>query len=117
LREAVRPIAPGRVFLLPFGRSHENSSFDWEAAARQLQSTTSYCDLLLVDLPPLNEIPQALRLARNINGIVQVVQAERTHVELVKSIKSELERLNVQVLGTVLNRRRFHIPRFIYKRL
>jgi Mrp family chromosome partitioning ATPase len=73
--------------------------------------------VILLDLPPLNECAQALQVAQGAEGIVMVVQTERTRAEVARTLKNELDRLGVRILGAVLNRRKFYIPKSIYKHL
>jgi Mrp family chromosome partitioning ATPase len=76
-----------------------------------------YFDLMLFDFPPLNEVSQSLYAGRQIDGIIQVVQAERTRAEVAKALKSKMEYLGVHLFGVILNQRRFHIPQLIYENL
>jgi uncharacterized protein involved in exopolysaccharide biosynthesis/Mrp family chromosome partitioning ATPase len=117
LHEVTRTIIPGRVYVMPLGRRSATTNFPCERALPHLHTAMKCFDLVLLDLPPLTEFSPALQLARHLNGVVQVVQAERTRVDVLQSAKHELERLGIQVFGAVLNRRKFHIPKFIYNQL
>ena len=114
------PIKPGRLFLLPFGKTHDAVVFDALSTARHFLSAarrSNHCDLILVDLPPLRECAQTLQVAQELDGIIQVVETERTRAEVAYSLKQEMDRLGVRVLGAILNRRKYYIPQSIYRYL
>lgn len=112
---ASRVLVANKLYLLPLGYTEKERGISWEITARALLMLKEYFGLILVDLPPLSENPHALHLTCATDGVIQVVQAEATRLESVKAIKQQLERLNVRLFGTVLNRRQFHIPKFLYK--
>ncbi len=59
----------------------------------------------------------AIRLANLVDGVVLVVEAERARWEVVLHAKDVLLRANAKVLGVVLNKRRYHVPEWLYRRL
>jgi succinoglycan biosynthesis transport protein ExoP len=120
LQEVTHVITPGRLSLLSLGRPEAAANLDFLTVARYILSAARYteaCDVILLDLPPLNECAQALQVAQGAEGIVMVVQTERTRAEVARTLKNELDRLGVRILGAVLNRRKFYIPKSIYKHL
>jgi len=112
---ASRAIVANKLYLLPLGHVEHAGGLNWEMTARALYKLKEYFGLVLVDLPPLSENPQALHLTCATDGVIQIVQAESTRLESLQAVKQQLERLNVRLFGTVLNRRQFHIPKFLYK--
>jgi protein-tyrosine kinase len=74
-------------------------------------------DWILFDCPPMNAYSDSIALACQADGIVIVVQAEKTRWEVVRGTRDRLENCGGKVLGIVLNKRRFHIPDWIYKKL
>lgn len=74
-------------------------------------------DLILIDSPPLTLSPDGLAIAPWVNGVVIVVEAEKTSSASVKNLKERIDRVGGNVLGIVLNKRRYYIPQFIYERL
>ena len=71
---------------------------------------------IVVDSPPINEKSAALRLASLVDGVILVVEAERTRWEAVRRVKDQLVQVKANVLGIVLNKRRFPIPAFMFRR-
>ncbi len=120
LREVVRVVKSNKVFLLPLGKPRRPAGLDLANAIWAINiaaKNAKYFDLILFDLPPLNEFPQALYAARQTDGVIQIVQAERTRVEVVRSLKAKLDQMGIQHFGVILNQRRFHIPQLIYENL
>ena len=72
---------------------------------------------VIVDAPPVNESDDALTLGRIADGVVLVLAAHSTHREAARRAISTLAEANVRVLGAVLNKRTYPIPKAIYSRL
>lgn len=56
-------------------------------------------------------------LAREFDGIVLVVEAEKTKWEVVQSAREKIEGIEGRLVGVVLNKRKFYIPRFLYGKI
>ena len=91
--------------------------FEEEAFESQLEKLKAQGDWVLFDSPPLNSYNDAIALAGKVDGIVLVAQAEKTRWEVLQECKVRLEKSGGRILGVVLNKRRFHIPRWVYRRL
>ncbi|MGC9963791.1 MAG: CpsD/CapB family tyrosine-protein kinase [Syntrophobacteraceae bacterium] len=74
-------------------------------------------DLVLIDSPPLTVSPDALALASKVDGVVLVVEAEKTKWRTVRYVRERIERVGGNILGIVFNKRRYYIPQSIYKYL
>jgi capsular exopolysaccharide synthesis family protein len=74
-------------------------------------------DLVLIDSPPLTVSPDALAIASKVDGVILVVEAEKTKWRTAKHARAQIERVGGNILGTVFNKRRYYIPQFIYKYL
>jgi capsular exopolysaccharide synthesis family protein len=74
-------------------------------------------DWVIIDGPPITVYSDAAILAPLVDGVVLVVEAERTRWEVVSQAKRTLEESGGRILGAVLNRQRFHIPPALYGRL
>ncbi len=74
-------------------------------------------DFTIIDCCPLTKSPDGLAIAPKVDGIVLVVEAEKTKWTVAESVKDKLTKVGGNVLGIVLNKRRYHIPQFIYKHL
>lgn len=74
-------------------------------------------DWVIIDGPPITVYSDAAILAPLVDGVVLVVEAEKTRWEVVSQAKRTLEESGGLILGAVLNRQRFHIPPALYGRL
>jgi capsular exopolysaccharide synthesis family protein len=72
-------------------------------------------DLVVIDSPPLEVSSDALALARNADGVVLVLEAEKTRWPVVENLRNSIIEYGGNVLGIVLNKRRYYIPGWIYK--
>lgn len=72
---------------------------------------------ILIDCPPINTCPEATLLASHSDGTVLVVQAGETRREVVLEARQRLAQAKVHLLGVVLNKRKYHIPNFVYGKL
>jgi len=71
-------------------------------------------DLVVLDMPPLEVSRAGLKVAVACDGVVVVVEAEKTRAPVVKDLIERLRAVRGNVLGTVLNKRRFHLPSRLY---
>jgi capsular exopolysaccharide synthesis family protein len=83
----------------------------------QVETLKSLTDWILFDSPALNTYSDSLALAQKVDGVIMVVQAERTRWEVVQDMKQRLGAVNKCILGAILNQRRFHIPGWVYRTL
>jgi capsular exopolysaccharide synthesis family protein len=72
---------------------------------------------VVFDMPAVRETRPAARLASLCDGVVLVVEAERLRWEVLLNAKAQLLKWNANVLGVVLNKRRFPIPEWLYQTL
>lgn len=72
---------------------------------------------VLFDVPPLNSCSDAMVLSRALDGVVLVVEAERTKKQIVRITTKSLRTSEVQVLGAILNKKRSYIPDWLLRRL
>lgn len=83
------------------------------SAAVWARLRTSY-DLIVVDSPPAAGFPEGLTVAGQVDGVILVVEAEATRWPVAARAKESIVRSGGRVLGVVFNKRRHHIPAFIY---
>ena len=119
LVDCLRPTEVPRLSVLPAGRP--------VIAPPRVASDARTKDLFLalrsrfrfvvVDAPPFLAFPEGVQLSRYCDGAVVVIRAGHTRRQLSQRAVELLEDVGSTVLGTVLNRRRFYIPRFVYERI
>lgn len=74
-------------------------------------------DFILVDSPAVAASPDGLAFCRNADGVVLVLEAESTRWPVAEYSKELIVKNGGRLLGSVFNKRRYHIPEFIYRRL
>ncbi len=77
---------------------------------RQLRD--SY-DLVLIDSPPLGD-PIGLAVAPTVDGVVLVVEADKTRVAAARAAREALIGGGANLLGVVLDKRRYRVPKFLW---
>ena len=70
---------------------------------------------VIVDLPAINDVESALRVASACDGAILVIEAGRVRWEVIQSAREQLASSRIEVLGAVLNKRRFPVPKWIYR--
>ncbi|MBX9635360.1 MAG: hypothetical protein K2X44_10305 [Magnetospirillum sp.] len=81
------------------------------------QHLAEQADLIILDTPPVLSSPLAQALAPTVDGIILVVEAERTRTDVALAAKRALASAGANILGVVLNKRRYHVPKLLYDRL
>ncbi|MDB5492390.1 MAG: ATPase involved in chromosome partitioning-like [Micavibrio sp.] len=71
-------------------------------------------DLIVIESEGALKQPGAAALSGAADATVLVVQAERTRMPVLRELQRMLESHGGKIVGTVLNKRRFYIPRFLY---
>jgi Mrp family chromosome partitioning ATPase len=74
-------------------------------------------DMVVIDSAPLTISPDGLAIASRVDGVVLVVEADKTGYETVLRIRDNIARVGGNILGIILNKRRYYIPQSIYRRL
>lgn len=74
-------------------------------------------ELILFDTAPLTACADALAIAKHVDGVIMVLEADKTRLPAAENIRDQLRESGANVLGTIFNKRRYHIPEAIYRRL
>jgi Mrp family chromosome partitioning ATPase len=102
-----------------FGEPGEMNAIasDVETVRAMVSSVSAGFELVILDLPPVSESVVGPALVKAVDGVILVVEAERTRAQSIRATHKTLQMYGGNVLGVVLNKRRFHIPDAIYRRL
>jgi Mrp family chromosome partitioning ATPase len=110
----------GRSFsVLPLFRytvPSEGQAVCLENARRFWDSLRERFELVVIDLPQA-VFSNGPSIASLVDGVVIVVEAEKTRWQVALSMKETIIKSGGKVLGVVFNKRRLYIPQFIYNRL
>lgn len=115
----VLPSPVENLSLLPAGTLSGDSleafkPAEWAAAIKKLKKEYRY---VVVDLPAINEVKWTVRAASLCDGVGLVVEAERSRWEAILEAKQQLLMSHANVLGVILNKRRFPVPKWLYENL
>ncbi|MBV9827137.1 MAG: hypothetical protein JO001_15950 [Alphaproteobacteria bacterium] len=72
-------------------------------------------DVVIIDALPVLSDFAGLALVRNVGGVILVIEAERTRSPVITEARRLIEANGGHILGVVFNKRRYHIPRSIYR--
>jgi protein-tyrosine kinase len=98
--------------LVSNGQISDNQRFGniWEKLRQQF-------DFILVDSPPATSTTDGLSISPKVDGVVLVLEADKTRWQVAESVKAKIVKNGGRILGIVFNKRRYYIPEFIYKKL
>jgi len=82
-----------------------------------LKRLENYFDFIILDGPPMNNYPDSKLLCELTDSVVMVLEAGKTRRNVALRAKRELEKSGANILGIVLNKRKYYIPDFIYNYL
>ena len=98
-------------------KTRKNRKSELEQGLENLQTLRFVFDYVFLDCSALKTSDNAALFAPAVDGVVVVVEAERTRKEQVRNALNTIETANGNLLGCVLNKRRYSIPQWIYSRL
>jgi Mrp family chromosome partitioning ATPase len=72
-------------------------------------------DFIVLDGPPVFRCSETRLLASKVDATILVIRSGKTRKQIAYRAIQELETAGGKVLGTVLNRRKYYIPDWLYK--
>ena len=119
VERCLRRTAFHHLWMLPAGSTSDGSPAapEWARFPPVMQCLRERFSGIVVDMPPVNLSTDAMILSPLFDGVVLVVQADLCSREVIQNAVHRLGRANRNVLGTILNKRKFVIPEPIYRRL
>lgn len=89
----------------------------WELLVRAdlWDALRSRFDCIVLDLPATSVSRVAMVSAVQCDGVVVVLEAEKTRAPVVENLIDNLRLVGAKLLGTVLNRRRYYLPQRVYR--
>lgn len=110
----VKPLAAGGVWA-SLGDAQARDLWDLLARNDLWQPLRGLYDEIVLDLPSAAVSRLGLVAAAQCDGVVVVLEAEKTRAPVVENLIASLRAVRAKVLGTVMNRRRFYVPPRIYR--
>lgn len=96
--------------LTPQKLASDESDGLWDQLRRRFE-------YVLIDSPAVTTSSDGLAIVRKTDGIVFVVEAEKTRWPVALASKEKIVKHGGNILGMVFNKRHFYIPEFVYKRM
>jgi Mrp family chromosome partitioning ATPase len=117
LDEVITPMSSGKIGFCVAGNVAPGSSMavDMEDLDPVFSVLREQYDLILMDAPATSRSFLGAVLSKRADGVILIVEAGRTRVPVAVAARRSLEANGANILGIVLNKRRLHIPRFIYR--
>ncbi len=113
---AVEGEGRGTVVFGPLpGQRGDPRALDRRLLAAYWRHLRERAELVVVATPPVLESPLALAVAPTVDGVVLVVEAERTRVAVARAARDTLAAGGANLLGVVLNKRRYPVPVALYE--
>lgn len=105
LKEAAHSTEIDGVWIVPSGPIPPNPS---ELLGSQkmkvfLEKASVQYDTIILDAPPVIAVTDAAVLAPLVDGVVLVLKAGSSRIDMVKEAKQQLEKANARIIGVVLN--------------
>lgn len=115
--DAVKTYHGSSLHLLPAGIKFDNplSIFRSPRFKTVIQELKEHYDCIIIDGPPFMGSSESAYLAPMVEGILLVVACEETRWQLVSIAKSKIEAVQGRLVGVVMNRRKYYIPKGLYK--
>jgi capsular exopolysaccharide synthesis family protein len=73
------------------------------AMVKLLEELRGEYDVVLIDTPPMLQIPDARILARMAGGVILVLRAGKTTRDAAKAMRNQLQQDGTKIIGTILN--------------
>ncbi len=104
IREFQAPVLEN-WYIIPSGERPPNPSelLGSRKMARLLQVLQEEFDYVIIDLPPVNVVSDALVVSKLITGMILVVRQDHTGTKELKNCVRQLRMSNIKVLGCVFN--------------
>jgi capsular exopolysaccharide synthesis family protein len=121
LDEIIQPITEGVLDIVTAGASQSldmaQPLFDSERYDFFISEVSKVYHYVLIDSSAVLEAPETPLLGARSDGIVMVVYAGKTKREVIRRAMVMIQKLDGKFIGTVLNRKQYHIPEFLYRRV
>ncbi|SNT06471.1 hypothetical protein SAMN05421770_1048 [Granulicella rosea] len=118
LVDLCEPIGPSIFELVrTSARSGPHSWESWQYRQDCVQQLRAAFDYVLIDCPSLREAGDALSLAPFVDGVIMVVEADKTRRDQILHAEKTIEFARGNLIGHILNKRNYLVPDWIYRRL
>ena len=105
------------LFVIPATRI-DSGHIDFVNFPSLLSKLEKHFKYIIIDLPSFERSRKSvLEISRIVDGLILVIESERVRWEVAESMKTQLLKAEANILGVILNKRKYYIPKIIYKLL
>jgi len=114
-----KKIGDKELYLFPCGvkRFKSDGYFESRRFGTFLNNVRNSFDYVIFDSAPIGGFADTQTLCSRVDGVILVITYEKTRRQVALRAKKELENAGANILGVVINRRKYYIPDWIYRRL
>lgn len=114
-----KSVTANHLYLVTAGSADGNRQEIWttDRMKNLITKLKENFEYILIDAPPVIGHPETLALSKLADGVLLVIKANQTRLEVIDEAREQLQEAGAKVLGVVLNERRFFIPGGIYRRI
>ncbi len=113
--KSAREVDSVRSIIKPKRRGRWEGS--WQYRRDCIELLRKEFDYTIIDCPSLRESGDVLSMAPFVDGVILVVQANRTRAEQVRQAEQNIETAQGKLLGHIFNKRTYDVPGWLYHRL
>lgn len=119
LSDLIRGTEFKNMAVMPFGSSglDMGSLLKGNSLQQSMAQLQEHFDYIIMDGCAIQGSSEVTILANQFDGVVLVVECEKTKWEMVQDAVDRLRLINGRVLGVVLNKRRYYIPASVYGKI
>lgn len=109
------PSEHANIFIAPLANTPNGNARipDLSSTISLLDQWKTGFDLVLVDSSPVEAMPDGIPLSRHVDGVILVIEAERTQWRSAELLKDRIQEIGGNILGIAFNKYRSHLPGFM----
>jgi hypothetical protein len=89
----------------------------WQYRRDCVEQLRTNFDYVLIDCPSIKEAGDVLSLAPFVDGVIIVVQADKTRKDQILHAEKSIEFARGNLIGHILNKRTYLVPQWLYEKL
>ncbi len=116
LDQAITPVMHSRLFLAHLtGGTEEDIQHDGVDSSSDLWvHIRQKFDMIVIDAAPIDTSDKGLESCAAVDGVVMVVEAEKTRSYVLSNLKEQIVHNGGNLLGVVFNKQHHYIPKWLY---
>ncbi len=121
MEDIIIPVEEGMLDMVTMGTKRDvtvtQPLFNSDRMEFFITNVGEHYSYVLIDSSAVLNAPETPIIGSMVDGIVMVIKAADTKREVVNRAIQAMEKQGGRLIGTVLNRKKYYIPEFIYKRV